>query len=133
MKKKTKNIDLRYAKSRDFTQKDFMYLFNCPKCGFHAKAIAKIWVKGFEDEYIIQTQTIHPEKEKIVKNISDNKLSNDGEIIEELICGKCSGPGGLSPVPYEILELYGYDVKKTIPKKPKTSKLEIIKKFITKK
>ena len=81
-------------------------LFNCPKCGFHQKVIAKIWIKGFQDDFIIQCKIINPNHEKVVLSLGKS-LKRDGKMLEELICGICGSNGQMLPVTDEILNIYG--------------------------
>lgn len=114
-KKSQGNKNMSYQRSKDPSR--FMSLFNCFKCGFHETVIVKLWIKGYEDDYIVRLHTIHPEKEEKVENIVGEKLSNDGTLVVESICGKCGKVGSIENVPNDIIELYGY-----IPKPSETEK-----------
>ena len=112
MKSNKPNFKLDYPKTLNNSKIECVDLFNCFDCGFHGQVISKIWIKGFEDDFIIQLKDIRPEGTFVDMQIDKRKLKSDGEIVEEHICGKCSRPGIIQPVPKEILEMHGFDVKK---------------------
>lgn len=119
--KPKKNISLNYTK-QGFTTN----LFNCFDCGFHSKAISKIWIKNHDNDFLIQLISIHPETGLKRKQVEDKKLKYDGELIEELICGKCGKIGSIQPVPDDVLRAYGYKV----PSKKNVIENEKIRKTI---
>ena len=107
--KNSKNEEFHFEKISD-DSKGSTNLFNCPLCGFHSSTIVKYWVKGFEEQYSLELLSIHPERETKTSSISENTpIYNDGEMSEEYICGKCGGPGCMEKVPFEWLEMYGYE------------------------
>ena len=83
-------------------------LFNCIKCGFHAKVMSKIWVEGNENEFVIRLLEIHPQYEKVVEVIGE-KINADGKICEELMCGHCGRVGSRKSVSVELLKVFGLD------------------------
>ena len=112
MRKKTRNFDLNFS-INNYCKDNFITLFNCYICGFHPKVIYKKWIKGFEEQCSVQILKIHPEKYKIIKIINDQNLTNDGHLIEELICGKCGGHGRMEDVPKSVLKSHGFRLSKT--------------------
>ena len=107
-------------------QKNLIKLFNCHKCGFHSKSISKFFIKGYEDDFIVQLISLHPEKPQKTIELDSRKLMNEGELIEEVTCGICGKPGSIENVPEEILNAFGFNVhninKKSINKKDKYKK-----------
>mgnify|MGYP003979034075 CR=1 FL=1 len=112
-----KNLSFNFKKSKGENtafneQKNSVKLFNCHKCGFHCKAISKKYVKGFEDDFIVQLISLHPEKPQKITDLDSKKLMNDGELIQEVTCGICGKPGTLESIPEEILLAFGFNVLK---------------------
>ena len=107
-----KNLNFNYPKTED-NGEDFIRLFNCYKCGFHSKAISKIYIKGYEDDFIIQLLSFHPEKPVEKIDIEPRKLKNDGILIKDISCGICGKPGKIESIPKDILEAFGFSVNKS--------------------
>ena len=78
----------------------------------------KVWIEGFEDEFVVRLHHIHPEHKETVEHISDNHLKNDGKLIFEPICGKCGKIGHINNVPNDIIKLYGF--------KPLDNKVKVV-------
>ena len=110
---KKMNMQLRFPK--DSKPNDPIDLFNCHKCGFHQKVMSKMWIDGYEEEFILQFKEISPTKEILVHTIGKG-FKRDGELKEELTCGMCGSIGRMLPVPEDILDMFGVEKKKK-PKK----------------
>ena len=91
---------------------EFVNLFNCSFCGFHEKVISKQWIKGKEEDFIVNLKTINPEGCTISCISENHTLVNDGEIIEELICGICGTNGRIEQVPKHTLKVNGIKISK---------------------
>ena len=110
-----KNLSFNFKKIESISkgeheQQNLIKLFNCHKCGFHSKAISKFFIKGFEDDFFVQLISLHPEKPQKTINLDSRKLTNEGELIEELTCGICGKPGSIESVPEELLQAFGFNV-----------------------
>ena len=110
---KKRNSELNYNVNR-YDHDNFVNLFNCSDCGFQAKVISKKWIKGSEDEVVVHIQHIHPEGDTLLCIIDDKKLSNDGEVLEELICGACGKNGRMENVPKHVLRLNGFTLEAAV-------------------
>ena len=98
------------AAKGEVEHQNLIKLFNCFKCGFHSKAISKFYIKGFENDFIIQLISLHPEKPQKTIDLDSRKLMNEGELIEEVTCGICGKPGTIESVPGELLQAFGFNV-----------------------
>ena len=107
-------------------------LFNCCNCGYHPQVIMKRWLKGFEEQAIIEMLFVHPEgtnsKEELILDSNNQKISTDGEYTEEAICAKCGKIGRMEKVPKAYLISLGFDLDKNIceTKSKKTSLYNLI-------
>ena len=94
-------------------QEKMKKLFNCRKCGFHSKAISKFFIKGYDNDFIVQLISFHPEKPQKIIDLDKRKLKNDGELIQEVSCGICGNLGSIENVPEDILNAFGFNVYKS--------------------
>ena len=101
---KKPNININFQTKNEKVMK----LFNCTKCGFHAKVISKIFIKDHEENCLVRLLEMHPQYHKVAEVLEDN-LKTDGEVVEELICGFCGKLGGKKPISVEMLKIYGLD------------------------
>ena len=127
-----KNISFNYKRKNKDKKYKTMKLFNCYFCGYHSKAIFKHFIKGFENECIIDTINLHPENEPELINISSDKIINDGILVKETICGKCGRDGHIEDIPIDLLQAMGYNIYKptTNENSYKDKIIKKIKKFL---
>ena len=57
-----------------------------------------------EKNIIVQCKNIKNGKVEVMHSIG-KRYNIDGEMTEELICGKCGGPGRISKVPKMVVDL----------------------------
>ena len=120
-KSEKRNMMLHY-RSAEQSGERLLKLFNCHQCGFHEKVLSKMWIEGYEDEFIIQCKSIHPNFFKVDFVFGDG-FKRDGKIIEELLCGVCGTSGQMLPVTDEVLRMFGFSAKrKKVKSKVKVSK-----------
>ena len=85
-------------------RKNCIDVFACHKCGTHPKALSILRVNGDENKIIVQCKNIK-NGEVEVKHSIGQRYNVDGEITEELVCGKCGRPGRMVKVPKMMVEL----------------------------
>ena len=123
-KKNLGNMNLNFEKKSVSALKedDVCNLFKCFECGFHPDVIISICIKGYEDEVIHFTQKIKPGILEKPEALTKNKLTREGEYLEEYTCGKCGRPGIIMSVPKNVLESMGFHINKNVDSSQKTER-----------
>ena len=80
-------------------------LFQCVKCGIHAKAYSLSIAKGDDSKTLVQLLNVLPGKTEVIEVFGE--ILNDTEIIETVFCGKCSSAGYWTEIPSYLLEYLG--------------------------
>jgi len=96
-----------YTTDDNKENKDKIYsLFHCCSCGFHPTVICETRPKGISEITQIRLLQITPNGQKIVDVLGD-KLPNDIETYDTLLCGICGLTGAMGTVPGFVLHMSG--------------------------
>ncbi len=83
------------------------WLFHCPHCGIIDTVISRITNLRNDEEELLTLKLISPENE-VFDTVLENTLTEDTEIIEELVCGQCGTSGNMTDVPGSLLANLGF-------------------------
>ena len=100
------NWDINFPSPPKKDNEKFYSLFHCCSCGFHPTVICETRPKGISEITQIRLLQITPNGQKIVDVLGD-KLPNDIETYDTLLCGICGLTGAMGTVPGFVLHMNG--------------------------